>query len=212
MQWEVVWDEGENAKLWRQADLAFNPGTAVSWQRWIGSIRSQHPFTAHFSLHFCLWLKRPVLGTCSSREDTVTPISTGPVSPPAAHPCPLRWHMQRKTSYVPAEQARDRNHSEPQVRGQSCDGEIPWEFCAHTQIICNHTGRADAADQEGLPGRSDACLGSSFNLARERTQGGEEEDLQGTASNSRANGPFHLPSSYLSCPTTSLTPSAARGC
>lgn len=36
-----------------------------------------------------------------------------------------------------------------------------------------------------------------FELARKRTQGGEEEEVQGTGSISRAKVPFHFSPSYL---------------
>lgn len=123
---EVVWYQGENAscggmQTWLSTLLHYVLATTDRQH-----LKLPVPHCTFQSSYLSLTQHASPGGMLIPRN-TVTPLSTGPVSPPPAYPCPLHGRMQRKTPHLPSEQPQ-----QPQcatrpvtVLWQSCDGGTP---------------------------------------------------------------------------------------
>lgn len=146
---EVVWYQGENAscggmQTWLSTLLHYVLATTDRQH-----LKSPVPHCTFQSSYVSLTQHASPGGMLIPRN-TVTPLSTGPVSPPPAYPCPLHGRMQRKTPHLRSEQPQ-----QPQCATSPVTVLWRWDTWAPREHrrIRKHTG---TADQEGLPGRNGA--------------------------------------------------------
>lgn len=177
-----MWYWGWKCKLWRHAGLALGPSSTVSLKYCAGRVLNHLALAALFILHFCLQLNVPALDMLIQRKHCHTYFPRAHVT--STSPLSFSAWMNAKKNFTLSHWA----NTATTICHKNWDSPVNVEYSE----CCVSTGWfvTTLAGQIRKASWKKWCLGWFLKLARKRTQGGKEEEVQGTRSSSRINVPF----------------------